>query len=147
MMSGLDRVNATALDTSGQNPRARPTLSNMLCAARCLGGLRCVCFCPTRNQKKMDSQTMIVRSASCSRSPPAERDASASISVREWQGWGTSSQIPAMVVDVIGDLKLLERDMEAQMSFGGLGGKLQVRLNATSSVLFCLCLSHYQEFG
>lgn len=127
----------------------------MLCAARSLGGLRCVCFCPIRNQTKMDSQTIIVRSASCSRSPPAQRDASASISVGEWQGWGTSSQIPAMVVDVIGDLKLLERDMEAQMSFGGLGGKLQVRLTATphappqhhpNSLLFCLYLSHYQEF-
>ncbi|RWR89581.1 DTW domain-containing protein YfiP [Cinnamomum micranthum f. kanehirae] len=102
----------------------------MLCAARSLEGLRCVCFCPIRNQKKMDSQTIIVGSASSSRSPPAERDASASISVREWQGWGTSSQIPAMVVDVIGNLKLLERDMEAQMSFGGLGGKLQGEFKA-----------------
>ncbi|KAG9447833.1 hypothetical protein H6P81_013961 [Aristolochia fimbriata] len=47
------------------------------------------------------------------------------ITLREWQAWGTSSPIPARVVEVIEDLKLLERDADAEMSFGGLGGKLQ----------------------
>lgn len=114
------------------------------------GGFRCAL--PTRNRRKMESQTrIIVRSASPSPSPcppsSTERDArrEATISLREWQGWGTFSHIPAMVLDVIEDLKLLERDMDSQMSFGGLGGKLQVRLiNYYSTLSFFL--SHLLVF-
>lgn len=50
------------------------------------------------------------------------------ISPQEWQGWGTVSPVPAMVTEVIQDLKLLEKDIDTQMSFGGNGGKLQVIL-------------------
>ncbi|KAK9152743.1 hypothetical protein Sjap_000223 [Stephania japonica] len=47
------------------------------------------------------------------------------IGVEEWQGWGTSSAIPAMVMEVVRNLKGLEEEMNSQMSFGGLGGKLK----------------------
>ncbi|VFQ83236.1 unnamed protein product [Cuscuta campestris] len=49
----------------------------------------------------------------------------ASISPEEWQGWGSTSPVPAMVVEVIEDLKLLERHVDARMDFGGNHGKLQ----------------------
>lgn len=48
------------------------------------------------------------------------------VSVEEWQQWGTSSPIPAMVTEVIEDIKALEQDSEAHVNFGGSGGKLQV---------------------
>ncbi|KAF5741507.1 DTW domain-containing protein isoform 2 [Tripterygium wilfordii] len=47
------------------------------------------------------------------------------IALQEWQGWGTISPIPVKVVEVIEELKLLERDFDGEMSFGGIGGKLQ----------------------
>ncbi|KAG0454537.1 hypothetical protein HPP92_023829 [Vanilla planifolia] len=49
----------------------------------------------------------------------------AAVSLGEWQGWGTSSPVPAMVNRVIEDLRALERKVDTRMSFGGLGGKLQ----------------------
>ncbi|XP_016513540.1 uncharacterized protein LOC107830486 isoform X3 [Nicotiana tabacum] len=48
----------------------------------------------------------------------------AAISVEEWQGWGTTSPIPAMVTQVVDDLKLLQKDSDADMIFGGNHGKL-----------------------
>ncbi|CAL5342594.1 unnamed protein product [Camellia sinensis] len=47
------------------------------------------------------------------------------VSLQEWQAWGTASPVPAMVAEIVEDMKSLERDIDAQMSFGGLGGKLQ----------------------
>ncbi|KAK9676811.1 hypothetical protein RND81_11G102600 [Saponaria officinalis] len=46
------------------------------------------------------------------------------ITLQEWQGWGTTSPIPSMVIDVIDYLKTLERDSDYLMSFGGNGGRL-----------------------
>ncbi|XP_077212510.1 DTW domain-containing protein [Tasmannia lanceolata] len=99
----------------------------MLATAR-VYNLRCPSPPTIFNQWKMDSQPKIGRGSSRSSSSPKADLRGDAISLREWQGWGTSSQIPTMVVDVIEDLKLLERDMDAQMSFGGLGGKLQGNL-------------------
>ncbi|XP_009625804.1 uncharacterized protein [Nicotiana tomentosiformis] len=48
----------------------------------------------------------------------------AGISVEEWQGWGTTSPIPAMVTQVVDDLKLLQKDSDSDMIFGGNHGKL-----------------------
>lgn len=48
------------------------------------------------------------------------------ISLQEWQAWGTTSPVPAMVTKIVAELKALETDIDAQMSFGGSGGKLQV---------------------
>lgn len=48
------------------------------------------------------------------------------ITLQEWQGWGTTSPIPNMVTEIVEDLKALEKDVDSQMSFGGIGGKLQV---------------------
>ncbi|KAL3848857.1 hypothetical protein ACJIZ3_010739 [Penstemon smallii] len=51
-------------------------------------------------------------------------EASTSISLEEWQGWGTISPVPSMVNKVIQDLNLLEKDINAHMTFGGNHGKL-----------------------
>jgi hypothetical protein len=48
------------------------------------------------------------------------------VSLQEWQGWGTTSPVPAMVTQIAEDLKLLEKDSDSQMKFGRAGGKLQV---------------------
>ncbi|KAL0537138.1 hypothetical protein IC582_026108 [Cucumis melo] len=47
------------------------------------------------------------------------------ITLREWQGWGSTSPVPTMVTEIIDELKVLEKNVDAQMSFGGNGGKLQ----------------------
>ncbi|XP_078439726.1 DTW domain-containing protein isoform X2 [Wolffia australiana] len=47
------------------------------------------------------------------------------VSTREWQGWGSSSPVPAMVTKAIDDLKALRMETEEQITFGGIGGKLQ----------------------
>ncbi|XP_058100534.1 uncharacterized protein LOC131245240 [Magnolia sinica] len=98
----------------------------MLYTARALG-FRCPSPPPIRNHRSMDSQAKTARGSprTGAPSPPKETDGGDAITLREWQGWGTSSPIPALVADIINDLKALERDMDAQMSFGGLGGKLQ----------------------
>ncbi|XP_035540119.1 uncharacterized protein LOC108999672 isoform X2 [Juglans regia] len=67
--------------------------------------------------------------SSASRSPPREAcvndPGNGSISLQEWQGWGTTSPVPAMVTKIVEELKALETDIDAPMSFGGSGGKLQ----------------------
>ncbi|XP_047342213.1 uncharacterized protein LOC124945764 isoform X1 [Impatiens glandulifera] len=50
---------------------------------------------------------------------------SSAITLHEWQGWGTHSQVPAMVEEIVDDLMTLQRDADARLTFGGLGGKLQ----------------------
>ncbi|KAI3921299.1 hypothetical protein MKW92_036675 [Papaver armeniacum] len=47
------------------------------------------------------------------------------ISLEEWQGWGTCSPRPAMVMEIVEEMKKLEKDLDTQMSFGGMGAKLQ----------------------
>uniref|UniRef100_A0A2P2KMY0 tRNA-uridine aminocarboxypropyltransferase n=1 Tax=Rhizophora mucronata TaxID=61149 RepID=A0A2P2KMY0_RHIMU len=47
------------------------------------------------------------------------------LTLKEWQGWGSVSPVPAKVVEIIQDLKSLERNIDSQMIFGGNGGKLQ----------------------
>lgn len=54
-------------------------------------------------------------------------DVEATISLQEWQGWGTISPVPWMVNQVIQDLKLLEKDIDAPMTFCGNHGKLSVK--------------------
>ncbi|KAL0288714.1 UNVERIFIED_CONTAM: hypothetical protein Sangu_2645200, partial [Sesamum angustifolium] len=51
-------------------------------------------------------------------------DAEATISLQEWQGWGTISPVPSMVKQVIQNLKLLEEDIDSEMTFDGNYGKL-----------------------
>ncbi|KAK9027515.1 hypothetical protein V6N11_067348 [Hibiscus sabdariffa] len=68
--------------------------------------------------------------SSASRSSPRDADLNdtgcgGAITLEEWQGWGCVSPVPAMVNAVIQDLKLLENNTDAQMVFGGNGGKLQ----------------------
>ncbi|KAJ6433441.1 hypothetical protein OIU84_017182 [Salix udensis] len=47
------------------------------------------------------------------------------ITLQEWQGWGAVSPLPAKVVEIVNDLKLLEKTTEVQMSFSGHRGKLE----------------------
>lgn len=56
----------------------------------------------------------------------AATDVQTPISLQEWQGWGTNSPVPEMVNQVIRDLKLLEKDIDAPMTFGGNHGTLKV---------------------
>ncbi|KAK6142618.1 hypothetical protein DH2020_022966 [Rehmannia glutinosa] len=51
-------------------------------------------------------------------------DAEPSISLQEWQDWGTISPVPSMVNQIIQDLRLLEKDIGACMTFDGNHGKL-----------------------
>ncbi|XP_072961832.1 uncharacterized protein [Typha angustifolia] len=77
--------------------------------------------------------TLTARWSSMAASDPKEgvvEVESDAVSLSEWQGWGASSPVPAMVTQVVQELKALERDMETNMSFGGLGGKLQGNFKA-----------------
>ncbi|KAK6120699.1 hypothetical protein DH2020_045562 [Rehmannia glutinosa] len=51
-------------------------------------------------------------------------DAEPSISLQEWQDWGTISPVPSMVNQIIQDLRLLEKDIGTCMTFDGNHGKL-----------------------
>lgn len=62
------------------------------------------------------------------------------VSLAEWQDWGTSSPVPAMVKQVMDDLRALDRDNDTRMCFGGLGGKLQVH-----DFLLCLFDSSFSR--
>uniref|UniRef100_A0A7N0U3A2 tRNA-uridine aminocarboxypropyltransferase n=1 Tax=Kalanchoe fedtschenkoi TaxID=63787 RepID=A0A7N0U3A2_KALFE len=68
-------------------------------------------------------------SSVASRSPPREAAMGESgtviISLNEWQSWGTNTPVPAMVTEIVEELKALEKDTEAPVRFGGLGGKLK----------------------
>lgn len=60
------------------------------------------------------------------------------LSLKEWQGCGTSSPVPAMVAEVVENLRTLEQETGTHMRFGGLGGKLQVITpSLVSNSLFC----------
>lgn len=84
-------------------------------------------------------------SSSSLSSPPIESySAEATIGLQEWQAWGTTSPVPTMVAEIVEDLKGLERETNAQMSFGGNGGKIQViRLNANSAGDYCVYIFLY----
>lgn len=80
-------------------------------------------------------------STSASRSPPRE-PVNGSITLQEWQAWGTTSPLPTMVTDIVDQMKALEVDIDAHMTFGGSGGKLQVLLQ------FCLFINIFDSlFG
>ena len=87
------------------------------------------------NKTHMDSQPKTLNSEisfsrSSTHSPPRESETGdinePTISLQEWQAWGTTSPLPTMVADIVEELKVLETQSDAQMSFGGLGGKIKV---------------------
>ncbi|KAM7495117.1 hypothetical protein LguiB_029726 [Lonicera macranthoides] len=82
----------------------------------------------------MDSQPKTLNSEisfsrSSTHSPPRESETGdineSTISLQEWQAWGTTSPLPTMVADIVEELRLLETQSDVQMSFGGLGGKIK----------------------
>lgn len=50
------------------------------------------------------------------------------VTEEEWRRWGAVSPLPAAVKQIVNDLKVLEVKVDAQIEFGGNGGKLQVEL-------------------
>ncbi|KAL8151056.1 hypothetical protein V2J09_020864, partial [Rumex salicifolius] len=70
-------------------------------------------------------------STSCSLSPPLRESQSRelpsdyAITLEEWQGWGPTTPVPTIVTDAIAYLKEVEATSDAQMSFGGNGGRFQ----------------------
>lgn len=118
--------------------KKNPTML-LLSATRALLISKCSQPPPTlSNRTHMESRPRNLHgstfSRSASRSPPREASredtvCDGTVSLQEWQGWGTTSPLPAMVAEIVQDLKIMERDVDAHMSFGGLGGKLQVNNN------------------
>ncbi|KVI04254.1 DTW-like protein [Cynara cardunculus var. scolymus] len=47
------------------------------------------------------------------------------VSLQEWQAWGTDSPLPTQVAEIVDEMMVSERESDAQMKFGGLGGKLK----------------------
>ncbi|CAI9299568.1 unnamed protein product [Lactuca saligna] len=47
------------------------------------------------------------------------------ISLQEWQAWGTDSPLPTQVAEIVEEMIVSETESDAQMKFGGLGGKLK----------------------
>ncbi|CAM8958834.1 unnamed protein product [Rhodiola kirilowii] len=96
----------------------------MLCAARVLIFPQYLNFRfnhPHRNRRTVSSSLT-------SRPPPRESvmgESGIVISLEEWQGWGCNGPLPAMVTEIVEDLKAIEKDTEARVCFGGLGGKLK----------------------
>ncbi|RVX09372.1 hypothetical protein CK203_015242 [Vitis vinifera] len=88
---------------------------------------------PLRSKTQMEARTRSPQSTfsrSGSLSPPREslredNGGGTAIALQEWQGWGTESPLPERVAEIVHELKYLEKDFNAQMSFGGVGGKLQ----------------------
>ncbi|XP_057248054.1 uncharacterized protein LOC104903024 isoform X2 [Beta vulgaris subsp. vulgaris] len=64
------------------------------------------------------------RARSSSLSPPRNGPVDGTLTLQEWQGWGTTSPVPATISDAIAYLKNLETETDVQMNFGGNGGRL-----------------------
>ncbi|KAH9609816.1 hypothetical protein KSS87_023290 [Heliosperma pusillum] len=62
----------------------------------------------------------------CSSLPPpnSNQKIDAHISLEEWQAWGSTSPVPAMVIHAIHYLKAFESDTHILLTFGGNGGRL-----------------------
>ncbi|CAN0915031.1 GPI-anchored protein LLG3 [Linum grandiflorum] len=73
----------------------------------------------------MDSPPRTFSSSSACSAAGKSDGGDSSITLQEWRGWGAVSPIPSKVLEVIDDLKLLESNIDAQMKFGGSGGKLK----------------------
>ncbi|KAI9177871.1 hypothetical protein LWI28_020132 [Acer negundo] len=86
-------------------------------------------FLVLSTKTRMGSPPRNLLMSSVSRSPPrevlVEDTGDGFVSLQEWQRWGSVSPVPATVKQIIEDMKALERKTDAQMSFGGIGGKLQ----------------------
>lgn len=75
--------------------------------------------------KTLMEETSSIAALSVS-SPSRQFHGDSIIGVQEWQSWGTNSPVPSMVSEIVEDLKLLEKESNAQITFGGHGGKIQV---------------------
>lgn len=80
-----------------------------------------------------------ISSSSCS-SPTRQFHGDPFIGLQEWQSWGTMSPVPAMVSEIVEDLKVLEKDSNAHITFGGHGGKIQVCISVSFIYVYiCWC--------
>ncbi|XP_020592977.1 uncharacterized protein LOC110033367 isoform X2 [Phalaenopsis equestris] len=94
-----------------------------LLASRCLSDLPPAYS--SRTKPRLAGIALVPPMAATRGAEPRLNEREQEVSLTEWQGWGTSSPVPAMVNQVIDDLLALERDADTRMCFGGLGGKLQ----------------------
>ncbi|KAL2937757.1 DTW domain-containing protein YfiP, partial [Bienertia sinuspersici] len=69
-------------------------------------------------------------------STPRKDPIDGTLTLQEWQNWGTNSPVPASIIDAIAYLKAFERESDAQMIFGGNGGRLICWLPYED----CMCL-------
>ena len=110
--------------------------TGMIAQAAWAYGCRCT-LGSARTAILMDVRVRSNREVSVHAVPVEERDSELQIDLekgwrgegvclKEWQGWGTSSPVPAMVTKVIEDLRAMGRETEGEITFGGIGGKLQV---------------------
>lgn len=89
-------------------------------------------FAPSFNRSPSPSRAFSIKTQMDSFARNSDAHSSTSkpreppITLQEWQGWGSTSPVPTMVTEIIEELKVFEKTIDAQMSFGGTGGKLQV---------------------
>ncbi|TYK04950.1 DTW domain-containing protein isoform 1 [Cucumis melo var. makuwa] len=103
-------------------------------------------FAPTFNRYPSRAFSIKTQMGSITRNPDAHSSTSkpteTPITLQEWQGWGSTSPVPTMVTEIIDELKVLEKNVDAQMSFGGNGGKLQSLLNPILNYCFYIPCNH-----
>lgn len=73
----------------------------------------------------------------CSLSPSKRTNIDCTLTLQEWQGWGTNSPVPSTVIDAISYLKSVEGQTHALMTFDGNGGRLMVYLSLFPLFSFC----------
>ncbi|XP_008783149.2 uncharacterized protein LOC103702481 isoform X2 [Phoenix dactylifera] len=83
------------------------------------------CFLASSPPTMPAKKTWVASRASTARESSSVAEWAKGVSLEEWQGWGTSSSVPAMVAEIIRGFRALEQETNSSMSFGGLGGKLQ----------------------
>jgi hypothetical protein len=59
------------------------------------------------------------------------------VSTEEWQRWGTSAPLPAVVSDVVRQLLDMEFVAGEKMRFGGPGSKIKVKMPFFFSPITC----------
>ena len=107
------------------------TSSRTFCAFKCPSSSPSLASFSRSKTTQMDSKPRVLQNPfpRCrSRSPPRDAigESSGIVTLQEWQSWGSESPLPSVVDRIVSDLRDLETDVDAHMSFGGHGGKLQV---------------------
>lgn len=117
--------------SSGSRALTLKNLHNYKNALKLINPNCCFLFLSAKTlMEETSSLAALSLSSSCS-SPSRQFHGDSTIGVQEWQSWGTISPVPSMVSEIVEDLKLLEKESNAQITFGGHGGKIQGELKIT----------------